>query len=574
MSKEAASMRDQLAEDTTSPVLRVDNLSVHFRTARGIVHAVRDISFSLAAGETLAILGESGSGKSVTAAAIMGLIDTPPGVISAGTIAYRGQDLLKLEQRRRRALYGSRLGMVFQDPLAALNPLYTVGWQIGEAFRLHGIASAESRGRTLQLLERVGIPEPTRRIDAYPHQLSGGQRQRVVIAMGIAMRPDVLIADEPTSALDVTVQARILKLLQEIQRENGMGMLLITHDLGVVAEVADRVAVMQRGQIVEAGTVSQVLSQPTHPYTRRLLGSIPGRGPALATADQGRSDLIAKAEGVNKTYSLASPFGGRSKNIVRAVRDVSFELRRGESLGIVGESGSGKSTLARLLLRLEQPTSGRLLFNGTDIATYSSADLFRFRRGVQAVFQDPTASLNPYMTVEQIVSEPWEIHHGVLPKSEWPGRVRELLGKVGLEPAHALRHPHQFSGGQRQRIAIARALALNPDVIVCDEAVSALDVSVQAQVMALLKALRADLGLSYLFIAHDLGVVRDFCDRILVMHDGEIVESGPTEQVFSAPQHPYTRELLGASPMLNPAVSKVLSGTSADLQKHTDPGSA
>ena len=543
----------------TQAVLTVENLSVDFGTARGLVHAVRDVSFSLATGETLAILGESGSGKSVTASAIMGLVDTPPGVIRAGKIDYRGQDLLRLSGKDRRALYGRKLAMVFQDPLLALNPLYTVGWQIAETFKLHGVGAAEARERVLQLLERVGIPDPAQRIDAYPHQLSGGQRQRVVIAIAIAMQPDILIADEPTSALDVTVQARILDLLKDIQRENGMGLLLITHDLGVVAEVADRVAVMQQGRIVEIGAVRDVIMQPQHSYTQRLLSSIPGRGPVMGR--QLPSGVIASVEHVSKTYNLTGIFGGSTGRLIKAVDDVSFELKHGESLGIVGESGSGKSTLARLLLKLEPASKGRVRFEGADIAAYTARELFKFRRGVQAVFQDPTASLNPYMTVEEIISEPWAIHRDALPKVQWPGQVRELLHQVGLEPEHALRHPHQFSGGQRQRIAIARALALNPEVIVCDEAVSALDVSVQAQVMELLKGLRRDLGLSFIFIAHDLGVVRDFCDRVLVMHRGKVVESGPTEQVFDAPKDPYTRELLAASPLLDPVVQEMFGHT-------------
>lgn len=540
-------------------VLTVENLSVDFGTARGLVHAVRDVSFSLASGETLAILGESGSGKSVTASAIMGLVDTPPGVIRAGKIDYRGQDLLRLGGRERRALYGQKLAMVFQDPLSALNPLYTIGWQIAETFRLHGVGMTEARRRALRLLERVGIPDPAQRIDAYPHQLSGGQRQRVVIAIAIAMQPDILIADEPTSALDVTVQARILDLLKDIQRENGMGLLLITHDLGVVAAVADRVAVMQQGRIVETGEVHDLIAHPQHSYTQRLLSSIPGRGALIERPL--KPEVIASVEHVSKSYDLTGIFGSSSGNVIQAVDDVSFELKRGESLGIVGESGSGKSTLARLLLKLEPPTEGRIRFEGADIAAYSSRELFKFRRGVQAVFQDPTASLNPYMTVEEIISEPWAIHKDALRKAERPARVRELLQKVGLEPEHALRHPHQFSGGQRQRIAIARALALNPEVIVCDEAVSALDVSVQAQVMDLLKGLQRDFGLSYIFIAHDLGVVRDFCDRVLVMHRGKIVESGPTGTVFSAPRDPYTRELLAASPMLAPAAQTMFGGS-------------
>lgn len=529
-------------------LLDVRKLSVQFHTTLGTVSAVREVSFHLDRGETLAILGESGSGKSVSASAIMGLIDIPPGEITSGEIAYRGDDLLRMPPSRRRVINGRKIAMIFQDPLAALNPVYSVGWQIDETFRIHGVEPEHRRAKTIELLRRVGIPDPERRVNDYPHQFSGGQRQRVMIAMALALEPDVLIADEPTTALDVTVQAQILKLLKKLQVETGMGLLLITHDLGVVASVADRVAVMQGGAIVEIGAVREVFAAPKHPYTRKLLDAVPGRhGFAAGDPTDEANEVVFRVRNLVRAYGTTSIFGRREIGKVRAVDDVSFELRRGEILGIVGESGSGKSTLARTMLGLDQPTEGSVEYLGRDLTQFSSAERKRFRRGIQAVFQDPTASLNPHMTVEQIITEPWEIHPDALVRDKRRARVRELLMQVGLEASHANRYPHQFSGGQRQRIAIARALALQPQVIVCDEAVSALDVSIQAQIIQLLKKLRDDFRLSYIFIAHDLGVVRDFADRVLVMHKGKVVEQGATEQVFEHPNHDYTRELLAAS---------------------------
>jgi peptide/nickel transport system ATP-binding protein len=533
----------------TEHLIEVENLSVDFDTRYGVVKAVRKVSFHLDRGETLAILGESGSGKSVSASAIMDLIDMPPGRIRSGIIRYRGEDLLTVSPERRRTINGRSIAMIFQDPLAALNPVYTVGWQIAEIFRIHGEEPGHEREAAIRLLERVGIPEPTRRIDDYPHQFSGGQRQRVMIAMAIALRPDLLIADEPTTALDVTVQAQILKLLKELQGETGMGLLLITHDLGVAWEVADRVAVMQEGRIVETGRVAEVLANPQHPYTRRLVDSVPGRhGFADGAACEGETLLAVR--NLCKTYEVTNLFSRQPALSVRALDDVSIELRRGESLGIVGESGSGKSTLARTILGLEEASAGEVLYRGRNVAGLTSEEMFAFRRQIQVVFQDPTASLNPFMTVGQIIAEPWAIHKDVVPRNERPARVLQLLESVGLKAEHAQRHPHQFSGGQRQRIAIARALALNPSIIVCDEAVSALDVSIQAQVIDLLKRLRRDYALSYIFIAHNLPVVRDFCDRVAVMYRGRIVEEGATAALFEAPQHPYTRDLLNASPVI------------------------
>jgi len=544
----------------TSHLLDVDNLAVEFHTAAGRVHAVNGISFHLDHGETLAILGESGSGKSVSAAAIMNLIDTPPGYIKAGRARFHGEDLFTMPAESRREINGRKIAMIFQDTLAHLNPVYSVGWQIAETFRAHDMVAAAVRQQTIELLGRVGIPDPESRMNDYPHQFSGGQRQRVMIAMALAFRPDVLIADEPTTALDVTVQAQILKLLKELQQETGMGLILITHDLGVVAETADRVAVMHQGQIVETGSVQNIFHTPDHPYTRRLIAAIPGtqaRGAPASTpggseaGDQGMSLLSVRD--LAKHYEITKGLLRRATgDVVRAVAGVSFDLEAGETLGVVGESGSGKSTLARTLLRLEEPSAGEARYRGQNVFSLPPSDLLAFRRKVQVVFQDPYASLNPRMTIARIIAEPWAIHSDVLAKSEWPARIGELLQQVGLQPEHARRYPHQFSGGQRQRIAIARALALQPEIIICDEAVSALDVSIQAQVIELLSKLRDELGLAYIFIAHDLSVVREFADRVLVMHQGHIVEQGPTEAIFGRPQHPYTKALLAASPILDP----------------------
>ena len=533
----------------SAPLLEVRGLSVDFPSPRGTVHAVRNVSWSVARGETLAILGESGSGKSVSASTVMDLIDAPPAVIASGEILFQGRNLLRESKEARRQINGKRISMIFQDPLAALNPVYPVSWQIAETMRVHGVEPARIQPRVVELLTRVGIPEPEKRAKDYPHQFSGGQRQRIMIAAAIALEPELLIADEPTSALDVTVQAQVLDLMKALQAESGMGMVIITHDLGVVDRVADHVIVMNGGEVVERGPVRQVLTNPQHPYTRRLLDAVPGRhgfSPAVPVA-AGATPLLEVRE-VSKVYfGRPKLFSSAPQAQLRAVDRASFRLARGETLGIVGESGSGKSTLARMLLGLDTPTEGAITFEGRDLVNSSQAELFAIRRRMQFVFQDPTASLNPRMRVEQIISEPWAIHKDVLPRIQWRARVEELLVQVGLRPEHADRHPHQFSGGQRQRIAIARGLALNPDLIVCDEAVSALDVSVQAQVIDLLKQLRRDLGLAYIFIAHDLALVRDFATSVIVMYKGQIVEHGPTALVYEHPQHEYTRRLLSAS---------------------------
>jgi peptide/nickel transport system ATP-binding protein len=537
-------------------LLEVRGLAVEFHTAQGTVHALAGVGYHLDRGETLAVLGESGSGKSVSASAIMNILDTPPGYITGGQILLEGKDLLKMSAAERRRINGERIAIIFQDPLAHLNPVYTVGFQIEEALRAHrSMGGREAKQRAITLLEHVGIPDPARRVDDYPHQFSGGQRQRVMIAMALALRPDVLIADEPTTALDVTVQAQILELLKELQAETGMGLLLITHDLGVVADVADRVAVMHRGRIVESGTVRGVFKAPSQEYTRRLLAAIPGRGPHDSTRAPRTEAVLLEVRDLCKHFPITTGLMRRQTGeVVRALDGVSFEVGAAETLGIVGESGSGKSTLARTLLRLEEPTSGDARFHGDRIFALEAERLLAFRRAFQVVFQDPFASLNPRMTVFDIISEPWAIHKDVLPRARWREKASELLARVRMEPGHLGRYPHQFSGGQRQRIAIARALALEPELIICDEAVSALDVSIQAQVIELLKELRDAFGLSYLFIAHDLAVVRDLADRVAVMQRGKIVELGTREQIFERPQHPYTQALLAASPEPDPDV--------------------
>ncbi|MEW9613202.1 ABC transporter ATP-binding protein [Shinella sp. S4-D37] len=523
-------------------LLDVRGLSVEFHTVAGTVKAVEDVSWHLDRGETLAILGESGSGKSVSASAIMNLIDMPPGKITAGTILFNGKDMLAMGAEERRAINGAKIAMIFQDPLAHLNPVYAVGWQIREMMTTHGAPRAEAQRRTLDLLQRVGIPEPEAAMHKYPFQFSGGQRQRLMIAMALACKPDILIADEPTTALDVTVQAQVLELLKELQRETGMGLLLITHDLGVVAEIADRVVVMNSGRIVETGDAAAVYQNPQHPYTRKLIDAAPGKG-AMPEARERAGEPLIRAAGLHKRYGL-----------FHALKGIDLAIMPGETVAVVGESGSGKSTLARAMLRLDDPDEGEIVYRGKDLLTMAPRELFGLRRDLQMVFQDPTQSLNPRMTVFQLISEAWVIHPDILPKARWKEKMAELLVKVGLKPDMAGRYPHQFSGGQRQRIAIARALAMEPKLIVCDEAVSALDVSIQAQVIALLDGLRREFGLSYLFIAHDLPVVRDFADRVIVMRAGEIVEEGPVRQIFDAPRHPYTRALLAASLDPNPDI--------------------
>jgi peptide/nickel transport system ATP-binding protein len=529
----------------TAPVLSVDRLTLKLPAGADRAYAVEDVSFDLKRGEILCIVGESGSGKSMSAHALMGLL--PEGVAPVGgSITYAGVDLLTLSETELRDMRGRKVAMVFQEPMAALNPLMRVDDQIAEVFEAHGLYTPqERRARAVKLLEEVGIPDPPKAAKAFPFQMSGGQRQRVVIAMALALEPEVLIADEPTTALDVTTQAQILHLIRELQRRRGMSVMFITHDFGVVAEIADRVAVMQSGKVVETGTTAAVLGAPQHAYTRKLLAAIPklaaGQGRRAAKASP-----LMQVAGLNKTFRTSHGLFGRSERVVRAIDQVSLTLFEGETLGIVGESGSGKSTLGRCLVRLIEPDTGTVTLAGIDMAHLKGEALRAARKTIQMIFQDPYASLNPRMTVGRIIAD-GPIAHGVA-KADALAKAAELLSLVGLDASALARFPHEFSGGQRQRIGIARALALEPRVIIADEAVSALDVSIQAQVLDLLADLKQRLNLSLVFITHDLRVAATICDRIIVMQKGRIVEMGETQDIFTRPQQDYTRLLLEAIP--------------------------
>ena len=518
-------------------VLAVDGLTVALPPGGDRAYAIEDVSFSLAAGEILCIVGESGSGKSVSAGAVMGLL--PPALrVASGTIGFEGRDLLREGAAGMRGLRGARLGMIFQEPMTALNPLMRVGDQIAEVLQVHGQRVGR---RVTDLLEAVHMPDPPRILRAYPHRLSGGQRQRVMIAMALALEPAILIADEPTTALDVTTQMQILRLIREVQQRRGTGVLFITHDFGVVAEIADRVAVMQRGRIVEQGPVRQVLDAPQHPYTQALIAAVPHR--ARAPRPPAGGDPVLTLEHVGKTYG-----GGwlRKGAGVPAVIDASLEIRRGETLGLVGESGSGKSTLARCVVNLVRADAGAIRFHGEDLRPLTRAGWRPYRKRIQMVFQDPFASLNPRRRVGDIIAE-GPLANGT-PRAAARAQAAALLRLVQLDPSAADRFPHEFSGGQRQRIGIARALAMEPELLIADEPVSALDVSVQAEILRLLEDLRARLGLTMLFITHDLRVAAQVCDRVAVMQRGRIVEQGLTGEVFARPQHAYTRALLDSVP--------------------------
>ena len=528
-------------------LLRIQGLTVALPPGADRPHAVEEISLHVDPGEILCVVGESGSGKSITANAVMGLL--PRGLpVRAGSMELLGQNLLGLGPEAMRRLRGDRMAMIFQEPMTALNPLMRVGDQIAEAMRVHG---ATPGTRVLELLEAVRLPDPKAIAQSHPFRLSGGQRQRVMIAMALALEPALLIADEPTTALDVTTQMSILRLIRDIQQRRGTGVLFITHDFGVVAEIADRVAVMRHGRIVEQGAAAEVLNAPQHDYTKALIaavprGAAPPRGPhggrTQAVAQIG-ADLL-RVTGLRKTYTRGGWIGGRVS--VPAVQDADFTLARGETLGVVGESGSGKSTLARCIVKLVVPESGEIRFDGTDLRPLSRAAWKPFRSRVQMIFQDPYASLNPRRLVGEAIAE-GPITHGV-PRAEALARARELLALVQLDLSAMDRYPHEFSGGQRQRIGIARALAMRPELLIADEPVSALDVSVQAQVLGLLADIRARFGLTMLFITHDLRVAAQICDRVAVMQRGVIVEMGRTAQVFANPAHAYTRELLDSIP--------------------------
>ena len=525
-------------------LLAIDNLSIALPKGADRELAVKDVSFTLDKGEVLCIVGESGSGKSMSANALMGLL--PEGVTpSAGSIHFENRDLLALSDDEMMSLRGKDISMIFQEPLSALNPLMRVGDQIAEVFEAHDLLTpTERRKRALELLHEVGLPDPDTTIRAYPFQLSGGQRQRVVIAMALALEPKILIADEPTTALDVTTQAQILDLIEDLRKRHGMAVLFITHDFGVVADIADRVIVMQHGEVVEAGEAKTVLLNPTHAYTRALLDAIPGL--SFRETMQPANTPILSVRDLSMTFTSRTGGFFRKPRVVRAVQDASFDLYKGETIGIVGESGSGKSTLGRCLVRLLNPEKGVVEIGGKDISKINGSALRQHRRRIQMVFQDPYSSLNPRSRIGTILTEGL-IAYGT-DKITAREKAQELLTLVGLDPSAMKRFPHEFSGGQRQRVGIARALALEPEVIIADEAVSALDVSIQAQVLDLLADLRDRLNLSMIFITHDLRVAAQVCDRIIVMQQGKMVEFGPSSQVLGSPQTEYTKSLLDAIP--------------------------
>ena len=553
-------------------LLRVRDLRIAFRIdKKNTVEAIKGISFDVPANATVALVGESGSGKSVSSLAVMGLLPAGTTIVDPGSsVQFDGREILQLPTAERRRLCGKDIAMIFQEPMSSLNPVFTVGFQIGEVLRLHlGMNKREARARTLELLEEVGIPDPARKIDAYPSQLSGGQQQRVMIAMAIACEPKLLIADEPTTALDVTIQKQIMELIANLQKKHRMAVLFITHDLGLVGEIADRVIVMRHGEVREEGTAAQVFGAPRDLYTQALLHCRPklderplrlpviddfmrGQGAASIVLPQRTRGYAPDDENVLVVKNLQKSFWLREglfgKREFRAVQDVSFTLPRGKTLGVVGESGSGKTTVGLTLLRLHRATGGSALFDGKDLLAMSNRDYQAYKRRIQIIFQNPYASLNPRFTVGQILLEPMRIHGIGADDKERTATVMALLERVGLPAAAYGRYPHEFSGGQRQRIAIARCLTMKPEILVCDESVSALDVSVQAQVLNLLQDLQDEYRMSYIFISHDLSVVRYIADRVMVMHHGSVVEMADSDVLYRNPQHDYTKALLAAIP--------------------------
>ena len=576
-------------------VLEVQGLTVRFDTSERSVVAVKDLGFHVRAGEVLAIVGESGSGKSVTSLSVMRLIEHGGGTIASGKISFTRRnggklDLAKAADSVMRTIRGGEISMIFQEPMTSLNPVFSVGTQVAEAVMLHqGLSHAEAEAEALRMLELVRIPEAKQILKRYPHQLSGGMRQRVMIAMALSCKPSLLIADEPTTALDVTIQAQILQLIRQLQEEMGMAVIFITHDMGVVAEVADRVLVMYHGEAVEEGTCEQIFHNPRHPYTQSLLAAVPRLGsmrgtdePApfpllritdpeaeqLGTADMDETPVdmpepaasapsvsdgpVLSVDNLITRFDVETGFWGKVKRRVHAVEQVSFNLYPGETLGLVGESGCGKSTIGRSLIGLETPRSGSIVFNGQELTQVSGSQLQKLRRNIQYVFQDPYAALDPRLTVGFSIMEPLLIHK-VCSRQEAERRVGELLERVDLDPAMAVRYPHEFSGGQRQRVCIARALAMNPEIIIADESVSALDVSVRAQIINLLLALQKEFRIAFLFISHDMAVIERVCHRVAVMYLGQIVELGSRRDVFETPLHPYTKRLMSAVPIPDPS---------------------
>ncbi len=570
------------------PLLQISHLSIHFSGQQGETPAVTDLSLQIKRGEIVALVGESGSGKSVTALSLLQLLPSPPAIYTSGELLFSptggpAVDLLKINADRMQQVRGNQIAMIFQEPMSSLNPVFSCGSQVMEAIRLHkDITRSRAKQEAMELFERMQLPDPAAVFHRYPHQLSGGQKQRVMIAMAMSCQPSLLICDEPTTALDVTVQKTILRLIKDLQQKQGMGVLFITHDLGVVAEIADRALVMYKGRMVEEGPVKEIFSAPRHPYTRGLLLCRPAlyrKGQRLPLAGDMRSaphpaetappylleppastaglppekpllnsprNPVFSVRGLSVSFPSRKGLLGRPARYTRAVDDISFDIYEGETLGLVGESGCGKTTLGRALLQLVRPGAGKILYRGKDMASCSPGALKHLRRDIQLIFQDPFSSLNPRMTVGAAIEEPMKVHRIITSAGERRKKVRELLEKVGLTPEQANRYPHEFSGGQRQRIVIARALAVNPSFLVCDESVSALDVSVQAQVLNLLNDLKTAYGFTILFISHDLSVVRYFCDRICVMNRGRMEEMGEAEDICLRPASAYTRVLLDA----------------------------
>ena len=576
-------------------LLEFKNLVTEFHTEGTTVKAVNNISFTLNKGETVGIVGESGSGKSVTSLSAMRLIPSPPGKISGGEIIFHKKngekvDLLKASEEEMRSYRGNDIAMIFQEPMTSLNPVFTCGDQVLEAIMLHQkLDKNEAKNLTIELFKKVQLPDPERIFSTYPHQISGGQKQRVMIAMAMSCEPSVLIADEPTTALDVTVQKTILKLMQDLQKEQDMGIMFITHDLGVIAELADKVVVMYKGKIVEQGNVWDIFTNPQHPYTKGLLACrpplekrysfLPTVSDFMKIDDQGNiidnnisveeftkklviseserkakqkilfeKKPVLKLKNLKTYFPIRNGFFGGISSYVKAVNDVTFDVFPGETLGLVGESGCGKTTIGRTILRLEEPTEGSMIYKGQDIAKMNAEELREFRKEVQIIFQDPYSSLNPRMTIGNAIMEPMQVHNILSSDEERKEKVKELLSKVSLDPSHFYRYPHEFSGGQRQRIGIARALAVDPKFIICDESVSALDVSVQAQVLNLLNDLKDEFGLTYIFISHDLSVVKYMSDRMVVMQEGKVEEMGDADQIYNSPKTEYTNRLIDAIP--------------------------
>ena len=557
----------------TQPVLSIRNVTVKIPTRHGVFRPVEEVSYDIRPGEIRGVVGESGAGKSMTGNAVIGLLD-PPARIHTGEVHLNGRRIDQLSDEEKRRIRGKEIGMIFQDPLTSLNPLFTVGEQLVETIQLHlGLSTSDAKERAIALLDRVAIPNPTVRFDQYPHQFSGGMRQRVVIALALCSEPTVIVADEPTTALDVSVQAQVLDLIKELADERQVGVILITHDMGVIADTTDKVTVMYNGRVVESGPTDKILGSPTHEYTRSLIAAVPrptlklkrfpligygGRVTEFKIADLARSwkkpapskeGTLVEVKGVTKKFLEKSSLIPSRRTYFTAVDDLSIDIKDGEVFGLVGESGSGKSTVARMIGTLYPVDGGSILFDGDDITRMDAVGLDSYRRQIQMIFQDPFSSLNPRMKVGDIVAEPLR-HHNLLPSGEVEPRVRELLDRVGLASDAFAKFPHEFSGGQRQRISIARALATQPRFLICDEPTSALDVSIQAQILNILKDLQEHLGLTMLFISHDLPVVRQMCNRVGVMKQGKLVEVQETEALFAAPSHPYTQELLGLMPRL------------------------